>query len=235
MLDGQGRSSAAAAQLPDRHAEVGRPRLRAVPEPRRIKNYERFLKPALDRAAGVMLSIVTLPILMVVVPLIWMTMGFPAIFKQRRIGKYGREFTVYKLRTMHHDRRVTQVDFAGPDRRTNHKSENDPRHTRLGRFLRKWSIDEIPQLWNVALGHMSLIGPRPELPHLVAKYDPWQHQRHETKPGMTGLWQVTARGDIPMHEATDLDVEYVQNLSFKTDLRILFLTLPAMLGVRKGS
>lgn len=235
MRDGQSRSVAAAVQLPERQVEEQQPRLRAVPEPRPVGKYERFVKPVLDRMAGFFLSIVTLPILMFAVPAIWATMGFPAIFTQRRIGRYGDEFTVYKLRTMRHDRRVTQVDFAGPDRRTNHKSEEDPRHTRLGRFLRKWSIDEIPQLWNVAMGHMSLIGPRPELPHLVANYEPWQHQRHEAKPGMTGLWQVTARGDIPMHEATDIDVEYVQNLSFTTDLKILLLTLPAMLGVRKGS
>lgn len=235
MLDGRRDNLASAVPLPG-HEEVGaKPRLRAVPEPRAVGSYERFVKPAVDRLAGVFLSIVTLPILLVVVPLIWLTMGFPAIFTQRRIGRFGEEFIVYKLRTMRHDRRTTQVDFAGPERRVTHKSENDPRHTKLGRFLRKWSIDEIPQLWNVALGHMSLIGPRPELPHLVAGYEPWQHQRHEAKPGMTGLWQVTARGDIPMHEATDLDVEYVQRLSFATDLKILLLTLPAMLGVRKGS
>ena len=235
MLDGQSRSTAAAAQLPERQAEVGKPRLRAVPERRPVGKFERFVKPLVDRVAGAVLSVVTFPILMVVVPAIWATMGFPAIFKQQRIGRHGKEFTVYKLRTMRHDRRVTQLDFAGPDRRQNHKSDNDPRHTRLGRFLRKWSIDEIPQLWNVALGQMSLIGPRPELPHLVANYEPWQHHRHETRPGMTGLWQVTARGDIPMHEATDIDLEYVNTLSFRMDLKILMLTLPAMLGVRKGS
>ena len=222
-------------QLPERQNQVGQPRLRAVPEPRPVGRYERLLKPVVDRFAGVILSIATIPILMVVVPAIWVTMGFPAIFRQQRIGRYGREFTVYKLRTMRPDRRVTQVDFTGPDRRANHKSADDPRHTRLGRFLRKWSIDEIPQLWNVALGQMSLVGPRPELPHLVEKYEPWQHQRHDAKPGMTGLWQVSARGDIPMHEATDIDVEYVNRLSFTTDVKILMLTLPAMLGVRKGS
>jgi lipopolysaccharide/colanic/teichoic acid biosynthesis glycosyltransferase len=162
-------------------------------------------------------------------------MGFPAIFKQRRVGRFGEEFTVYKLRTMRHDRRVIEANFTGPDRRVNHKSAEDPRHTPFGRFLRKWSIDELPQLWNVALGQMSLIGPRPELPHLVARYEQWQHMRHDTRPGMTGLWQVSARGDIPMHEATDLDIDYVRNLSFTLDLKILILTLPAMLGMRKGA
>jgi lipopolysaccharide/colanic/teichoic acid biosynthesis glycosyltransferase len=206
-----------------------------VPELRAVSKYERFVKPVLDRTAGVVLSIITLPVLALAIGAIWATMGFPAIFQQARVGRYGREFTVYKLRTMRHDRRVTQVDFSGPDRRVNHKSPQDPRHTKLGRFLRKWSIDELPQLWNVARGDMSLIGPRPELPQLVEKYEPWQHQRHETRPGMTGLWQVTARGDIPMHEATELDIEYVQNVTLAADLRILLLTVPAMLGVRKGS
>lgn len=233
MLDGRRRSAVAVGPLPGRQVEE-KPQLRAVPEPRPVGTYELFFKPAVDRVAGIVLSIVTLPLLMVVVPLIWMTMGFPAIFKQRRVGRYGEEFTVYKLRTMRHDRRVTEANFTGTDRRVNHKSADDPRHTPLGRFLRKWSIDELPQLWNVALGQMSLIGPRPELPHLVAKYEAWQHQRHDTRPGMTGLWQVSARGDIPMHEATELDIEYVHNLSFTTDLKILILTLPAMLGMRKG-
>ncbi|MEA2000983.1 MAG: sugar transferase [Actinomycetota bacterium] len=233
MLDGHRRSVAAEYAQPGRLQE--RPKLRAVPEPRPVGKYERFAKPVLDRAAGVLLSIVTLPILAVAVPLIWMTMGFPAVFKQRRIGLHGEEFTVYKLRTMRQDRRLRAVEFAGIDRRINHKSAEDPRHTDLGRFLRKWSIDEIPQLWNVALGHMSLIGPRPELPQLVARYEDWQHQRHETRPGMTGLWQVTARGDIPMHEATDLDVEYVRNMSFLGDLRIIAMTIPAMLGSRTGA
>ena len=234
MLDGRRRSAVAVNPYPDRLVEE-KPQLRAVPAPRPVGTYERFAKPLIDRVAGIVLSVLTLPILLVVVPLIWVTMGFPAIFKQHRVGRFGDEFTVYKLRTMRHDRRVIAADFAGPDRRVNHKSTADPRHTPLGRFLRKWSIDELPQLWNVALGEMSLIGPRPELPYLVARYEPWQHRRHDTRHGLTGLWQVSARGDIPMHEATDLDIEYVRNLSFTADLKILILTLPALLGMRKGA
>ena len=134
--------------------------------------------------------------------------------------RFGREFTVYKFRTMN-STAVSTISITHDDRRTNHKSTDDPRHTDLGRFLRKWSLDEIPQLWNVALGDMSLIGPRPELPSIVAKYEPWQHRRHEVKPGLTGLWQVTARGDAPMHEATDIDVDYVENVRFVDDTKIL--------------
>ena len=158
----------------------------------------------------------------------------PIFFKQKRVGVDGREFTVYKLRTMLPDRRRNAIAFDGDDRRVNHKSPDDPRHVPLGRFLRKWSLDEIPQFWNVALGHMSLVGPRPELPHIVAKYEDWQHRRHEVKPGVTGLWQVSERGDVPMHEATDVDIEYVDSVSLKADLRIMLLTVPAALGSNKG-
>jgi lipopolysaccharide/colanic/teichoic acid biosynthesis glycosyltransferase len=171
---------------------------------------------------------------MIVVPLIWWQLGRPAIFKQQRVGRDGREFTVYKLRTMKEDRRKKVAAFEGPDRRVNHKSPDDPRHVPLGRFLRKWSLDELPQFWNVALGHMSLVGPRPELPHIVARYQAWQHRRHAVKPGVTGLWQISERGDVPMHEATDVDIEYVDSVSFRKDLRILLMTVPAALGSNKG-
>ncbi|MCP4307084.1 MAG: sugar transferase [bacterium] len=192
------------------------------------------MKPGLDRLGGIVLSVVTLPILAIVIPMIWVKLGRPAIFKQQRIGRSGEEFTLYKLRTMQEDRRIRVVGFDGTDRRINHKSPDDPRHVPLGRTLRKWSLDEIPQFWNVALGQMSLVGPRPELPHIVARYEDWQHRRHDVKPGVTGLWQVSERGDIPMHLATDIDVEYVDSLSFRKDLRVLLLTVPAALGSQKG-
>ncbi len=197
--------------------------------------YQRWVKPVLDRLAGVVLSVVTLPIVAVIVPAIWATMGRPAIFKQERVGLHGRPFTVYKFRTMGHDRRAEERPIDGPDRRINHKSPDDPRHTPLGRFLRKWSLDEVPQFWNVARGEMSLVGPRPELPSIVRRYEPWQHRRHEVRPGVTGLWQVSARGEIPMHEATAIDIEYVDNVTFLGDLKILALTLPAALGMRRGA
>ncbi len=213
---------------------VSQPRLRVVPDVRRRGLYVGLVKPAIDRMGGILLSVLTLPVVMVLVPLIWWRLGRPAIFKQQRVGKNGREFTVYKLRTMLPDRRKRVVSFDGNDRRVNHKSPDDPRHVPLGRFLRKWSLDELPQFWNVALGHMSLVGPRPELPHIVANYEDWQHLRHQVKPGITGLWQVSERGDIPMHEATDIDIEYVEKVSLAADLRILALTIPAALGSQKG-
>jgi lipopolysaccharide/colanic/teichoic acid biosynthesis glycosyltransferase len=216
--------------------EAGRalPRLHVVPDIAKKGFYQRMVKPAIDRSGGVLLSALTFPILMVVVPLIWWKLGRPAIFKQERVGRDGNVFTVYKLRTMRPDRRKVALPFDGDDRRVNHKSPNDPRHVPLGRFLRKWSLDELPQFWNVALGDMSLVGPRPELPEIVARYEDWQHRRHEVKPGVTGLWQVSERGGTPMHEATDVDIEYVDSVSLASDLRILMLTIPAALGSQKG-
>ena len=141
------------------------------------------------------------------------------------------------LQRLDHARQAVQAGqqpFAGTDRRVTHKSDDDPRHTALGRLLRKTSLDEIPQFWNVALGQMSLVGPRPELVEVVARYQPWQHRRHEVKPGLTGPWQISQRGDVPMHEATDVDVAYVDDLSFRTDVMILLRTIPALLMRRSG-
>jgi lipopolysaccharide/colanic/teichoic acid biosynthesis glycosyltransferase len=151
------------------------------------------------------------------------------------------------------DRRVRQIAFEGPDRRSgqdrraaerrqgdgcrrrNHKSADDPRHTRLGRFLRRTSLDELPQLVNVIRGDLSLVGPRPELPEVVAHYEPWQHARHWVRPGITGLWQVTERGNgEPMHEHVESDLRYIRSLSASTDLRILLLTVPAALGMARS-
>jgi len=196
--------------------------------------YERVAKPILDRIAGVLLSIVTMPIVLVILFAIRARLGSPALFRQRRVGRFGQDFTVYKFRTMDRDRRDSDVGFSAGDRRVNHKSTADPRHTDVGRFLRAWSLDEIPQFWNVALGDMSLVGPRPELPQIVAQYEEWQHRRHEVKPGVTGLWQVSARGEKPMHEATDIDIKYVESVSFSTDLKILLHTPTAALGSQKG-
>ena len=148
------------------------------------------------------------------------------------------------------DRRQAQVALDGPDRRVSsarqledrralersrrrtHKTPDDPRHTGLGRFLRAYSFDELPQLVNVLRGELSLVGPRPELPEVVASYEPWQHARHEVKPGLTGLWQTTDRGSgEPMHLHVDRDLEYIERISVRTDLAILLVTVPVLLGV----
>jgi lipopolysaccharide/colanic/teichoic acid biosynthesis glycosyltransferase len=192
--------------------------------------YACIWKPLLDEIIAGLLILLTAPLLMLLAILIRISLGPGIIFRQRRIGRNGIQFTVFKFRTMLPDRRRADVPIAFPDRRRTHKSANDPRHTLVGRCLRRWSLDELPQLFNVVKGQMSLIGPRPELPSVVANYEPWQHRRHDVKPGLTGLWQVVARGDGPMELRTDLDVKYVQSMSFKLDLWILRATMAALIA-----
>ncbi|MBK5268128.1 MAG: sugar transferase, partial [Acidimicrobiia bacterium] len=186
--------------------------------------YEHYVKPVVDRVGGFILTLLILPIVAVVVVAIRASMGGPALFTQQRVGKHGQPFTVYKFRTMLPDSRTIQAAYSGPDRRRVHKSHNDPRVTPLGDFLRKWSIDEIPQFWNVALGQMSLVGPRPELVEIVeTKYEDWQHRRHVVKPGVTGIWQISDQRQGLMFEATAVDLEYLDQVSLATDLKILLL------------
>jgi lipopolysaccharide/colanic/teichoic acid biosynthesis glycosyltransferase len=215
-------------------ARVSRPQV--VAEQPLLGTYAQFVKPVLDRFGGIVLSILTIPMVLWIVPSLWIAIGRPAIFKQARVGKSGAVFTVYKFRTMHPDRRTQPIEWNEQERRMLHKTENDPRHTLLGRILRKWSLDEIPQFWNVALGQMSLVGPRPELIEIVAtKYEPWQHQRHAVKPGVTGLWQVSERDNGKlMFECTEVDIEYTRTITFWNDLKILLKTMPSALGKRKG-
>lgn len=197
--------------------------------------YERAFKGFIDRLLGLVLAILTLPVVIPVAIAVFIDLGLPVVLRQERVGLNGKVFRVFKFRSMEPDRRNThQHSFVGRDRRTNHKSEDDPRLTPVGRFIRKWSLDELPQLWNVVLGQMSLVGPRPEMVQIVERYEPWQHARHQVKPGVTGLWQISARGEVPMHEATHIDLEYVDKISLATDLRILAKTLPAALGHRTG-
>lgn len=131
------------------------------------------------------------------------------------------------------ERRVGERRVADGRRRT-HKSPRDPRHTRLGRMLRRTSLDELPQLINVLRGDLSLVGPRPELPEVVARYEPWQHARHAVKPGITGLWQVTERqSGSPMELHVDVDLEYIRRVSIGTDLLLLLRTPLVVLGLQR--
>ena len=195
--------------------------------------YVEYVKPAIDRTVGVILLVAALPILGVVAVAVRRRIGSPVLFRQARCGRNGEPFDVMKFRTMRADRRMSRDPIA-EDRRVTHKSDEDPRHTDLGRRLRKWSLDELPQLWNVVRGDMSLIGPRPELVDIVARYEPWQHQRHLVRPGLTGLWQISRRGEGLMHLYTDIDIEYIATMSLRNDLKILMRTIPAALS-RSGS
>ena len=196
--------------------------------------YRRWVKPAIDRTVAAVLLLLLLPVLLSIALVLRHRLGKGVLFRQQRIGLGGAPFTVYKFRTMLPDRRAERLPFVGEDRRLTHKTIADPRHTRIGQFLRKWSLDELPQLVNVLRGEMSLVGPRPELPHIVERYQPWEHARHAVRPGLTGFWQTTARSDGPMKDFTYLDIEYVRTVSFTTDLRLLLATPLAALGAQKG-
>src|SRR5262245_5454026 len=144
----------------------------------RASLYRLVLKPSFDQVVAALLLILLAPLVVIVCCSVRARLGRGVLYRQRRVGKDGRVFTMYKFRTMGPDRRTREEPFHGFDRRTGHKRDDDPRHTTLGRELRRWSLDEIPQLWNVALGHMSLVGPRPELEDVVRRFGLWDHPRH---------------------------------------------------------
>jgi lipopolysaccharide/colanic/teichoic acid biosynthesis glycosyltransferase len=194
--------------------------------------YVRWGKPLLDRVVGSLALLAAMPLLGLVAVAVRLHLGRPVLLRQTRIGHHGRPFVLYKFRTMHPDRRIAHHPHPGPNRRRVHKHPDDPRHTPLGRLLRRYSLDELPQLLNVARGQMSLVGPRPELPQIVERYQPWQHARHSVKPGLSGLWQVTERGNGLMHQHTEIDLRYVAKVSFRGDLAILARTIPTLLGRR---
>lgn len=200
----------------------------------RTGTYQRLFKPTMDRTLGGVFLVLTLPVLAISALVVRFKVGSPILYKQQRVGKDGSEFALYKLRTMTPDRRIGCDGFEGVDRRETHKSPGDPRVLPAAKKLRSWRLDELPQFWNVVTGDMSLVGPRPEMPAIVAEYEPWQHARHLVKPGLTGPWQVSARNGKLMHECTEMDLEYVDQIALKRDLQLLIRTPIAMFGNRQG-
>jgi lipopolysaccharide/colanic/teichoic acid biosynthesis glycosyltransferase len=191
--------------------------------------YTRWGKTSLDLiVACLLLILLTIPMLLIAFLIRLDSPGNP-FFCQTRVGKNGEAFVICKFRTMR-VRTDSALKFLDDGRgQASHKVRNDPRVTRVGRFLRKSSLDELPQLLNVVRGEMSIIGPRPELPELVAQYEPWQLARHEVKPGITGWWQVSGRSNQPMHDNTHLDLYYVESVSPALDLRIAWRTITVVL------
>jgi lipopolysaccharide/colanic/teichoic acid biosynthesis glycosyltransferase len=154
------------------------------------------------------------------------------LFKQTRIGALGEPFTMYKFRSMFLDAEKRKKELAAQNEMEGgvlFKMKHDPRITRIGRFIRKASIDELPQLWNVIRGNMSLVGPRPPVPSEVAAYSLRDHLRLEVTPGITCIWQVTGRSDIPFDQQVELDSLYIESQSFRGDLMLLAKTIPAVL------
>ncbi len=196
-----------------------------------LSDYQRLVKRGFDLLITLFLLPLSLALMSVIAIAIKLESQGPALFKQKRVGENRRLFEMFKFRTMV----VEAEDFRklvekyDQDGHLIHKSEHDPRVTRVGRILRKTSLDELPQLLNILKGEMSLVGPRPEMPYLVEMYEPWQRKRFAVPQGITGWWQVNGRSDKPMHLNTEDDLYYVQNYSLLLDIQILLKTVLVVL------
>ena len=201
-----------------------------------IDDYQRLVKRAFDVFFGLFALIPALPLMALSALLIFLEDGSPVLFRQKRVGENGRLFEMLKFRTMVKNAEQLQSQVEKHDAAGNliHKTKDDPRVTQVGRVLRRLSLDELPQLFNILAGTMSIVGPRPEVPYLVEKYQPWQRKRFAVPPGLTGWWQVSGRSDKPMHLHTEDDLYYIQNYSIWLDLQIIVRTLWVVL-IGKGS
>ena len=189
-------------------------------------------KRALDILLAVAGLVILSPVLLVVAAIMVVTEGRPILFRQTRVGVHGRPFSIVKFRTMTRDAEARYEDVVAlsDTRGAAFKMTNDPRITRIGKVLRKTSIDELPQLWNVLRGEMSIVGPRPAPPREVAGYDVWHRRRLSMKPGITGLWQVEARFDEEFDNRARLDLAYIDRWSIWLDLKIIAKTIPALVA-----
>lgn len=188
--------------------------------------WQMAVKRALDVVISALLLVLLSPLLLLIALGVALTSPGPIIFKQTRVGQYHRFFTIYKFRTMVIEPSTADEGACAGVEMS--KRPGNPRITPFGRWLRRASIDELPQLINILKGEMSLVGPRPELPAIVAEYDPWQYGRLLVPQGLTGWWQVNGRGERLLSEHTEDDIYYIRNFSLLTDLRILAMTLRAI-------
>jgi len=192
-----------------------------------LTEYQRIIKRTFDLVFSSLALLISLPVMGIIALAIRLDSRGAVFFQQKRVGENGRLFEMIKFRTMVSDADKMQQLVEKKDKKGHilHKAANDPRITRVGRFLRRTSLDELPQLFNVLKGEMSLVGPRPEMPYLVDKYALWQRTRFAVPQGITGWWQINGRSDKPMHLHTDEDLYYVQHYSIWLDLHIIFKTI----------
>ena len=202
----------------------------------RLERGKAFLKRSLDVAAASALLLLTSPIMLVAAVAVWAEREGQVLFRQDRIGRDGRPFTMLKFRTMVADAEARRDELEADNDADGHffKLVEDPRITSVGRHLRRWSIDELPQLINVLRGDMSMVGPRPPLPDEVAGYDAWHLRRLRVRPGITGVWQVSGRSEVGFDEAVRMDLFYIENWSTGYDLYLLWRTVGAVLS-RRGA
>jgi len=192
------------------------------------------IKRAIDLTVSLLLFVATLPIQLLAALTIKLSSPGLVYFRQIRCGLNGRHFTLLKFRTMEQGaaERLPEISHLNEMSGPVFKASKDPRLTRVGRILRRLSVDELPQLWNVIRGDMSLVGPRPPLPEEVSRYQPWQHRRLSMKPGITCLWQISGRNDLDFDRWMALDLKYIDSWSPLLDLEILVKTVPAVLSGR---
>jgi exopolysaccharide biosynthesis polyprenyl glycosylphosphotransferase len=196
-----------------------------------------WLKRASDLVLTSLVLVAVSPVLLAVMVAIKVDSPGPIFFRQQRVGKDGGCFWMLKFRSMclDADARLAELMARNEASGPLFKMRQDPRVTRVGRIIRRWSLDELPQLFNVLRGEMSLVGPRPPLPSEVEQYEDWQHGRLRAVPGLTGLWQVSGRSEVPFHAMVRLDLHYIRNWSLGLDLEILLRTIPAVVSNRGAS
>ena len=198
--------------------------------------YTAYGKRIIDLVVASVAFVISLPVLGLFFALIKLDSHGPVLYRSLRLGKNGKPFVFYKLRSMYngaHESKCNLLHLNEVDGPV-FKLSKDPRITKVGRFMRKTSIDELPQLLNVIKGEMSLVGPRPPIPEEVQKYEPWQKARLNVKPGLTCLWQISGRSRLGFDEWMRLDIEYITHQSFQLDMRILLRTIPAVIS-REGA
>jgi lipopolysaccharide/colanic/teichoic acid biosynthesis glycosyltransferase len=193
-----------------------------------------FVRRALDIVIAGTALVLLMPVLLIAAAAIKLTSKGPVLFRQERVGQWGRRFMMLKLRTMYMGadaaKKALQASVAGALDGVRFKMKADPRITKVGRVLRKFSVDELPQLWNVVRGDMTLIGPRPPVWREVALYDPRALRRLEVKPGLTCLWQISGRSDLSFEQQVSLDIEYIDRTQPLDEVKILMRTIPAVLS-----
>jgi lipopolysaccharide/colanic/teichoic acid biosynthesis glycosyltransferase len=193
-------------------------------------------KRPLDLVVGTAATLALLPLIACLAAIVRLDSPGPVFFRQERLGRDGVPFRMWKFRSMYHrsddgrHRAAASAWFAAQPTAGGYKTLADPRITRAGRFLRRTSMDELPQLFNVVRGEMSLVGPRPGIAYELSHYLPWYFERQRVRPGMTGLWQVSGRDRVSAQDMMTLDVRYVRERTLWLDFKILFMTLPALMG-----
>ncbi len=204
----------------------------------RAKTFDRhWVKRVMDLVIAIPVLIALSPLLLIIAVIIKIDSPGPAIFAQERVGRFGRYFKMYKFRSMRtdideslHQAHIHAYAQGELDLSNGNKIIEDPRVTRVGKFIRRTSIDELPQFFNVLKGDMSIIGPRPVPVYEVDEYNLWQSERLDAMPGITGLWQVVRRGKSSFDEQLRLDIRFIRNQSLWLDLKILLLTIPAVIS-----